>query len=77
MGRRVDIPRNVPPLDCATDPGGHIGRAQAKAAAQIQRCTSFAGIAGCATSGNAAAVAACMEAAVGGVVDAYTEVAYP
>jgi hypothetical protein len=69
--------RNVPPLDCATDPGGHIGRAQAKAAAQIQRCTSFAGIAGCATNGNAGAVAACMEAAVGGVVDAYTEVAYP
>ncbi|HXJ32473.1 MAG TPA: multiheme c-type cytochrome [Candidatus Eisenbacteria bacterium] len=69
--------RNQPPLDCASDPDGLIGRAKSKAAAQIQRCDTFAGIAGCATGGTAAAVQACMETAVGAVVGPYTEVAYP
>ncbi|MGH7895653.1 MAG: multiheme c-type cytochrome, partial [Candidatus Binatia bacterium] len=69
--------RNQPPVDCTTDPDGLIARARGKAAGQIQRCSSFSGIAGCATGGTAAAVQTCMETAVGGVVGAYTEVVYP
>ena len=69
--------RNVPPLVCATDPDGRIARAQAQAGAQVDRCTSFTGLIGCATSGTSAAVKACMNAAVGAVVEPYTEVAYP
>ena len=34
-------------------------------------------LAGCATSGNAAAVQACMETAIGAIVGPYTEGAYP
>jgi hypothetical protein len=68
---------NVPPADCATDPDGLIARAQQTAAAHVGRCGGFAGIAGCATGGTAPAVTACIEAAVGGTVGAYTEVAYP
>jgi hypothetical protein len=69
--------RNVPPLLCASDPNGLLARAKAKSRAQVDRCTSFAGLPGCATSGSAAAVEACLEAAVGAVVEPYTEVAYP
>jgi hypothetical protein len=69
--------RNQPPLVCSADPHGSIARAKAKAGTQVDRCDGFAGIAGCATSGTPAAVKACLEAAVGGVVEAYTEVAYP
>jgi hypothetical protein len=69
--------RNVPALDCATDPAGLVARAQAKAASLVQKCTGFAGIPGCATTGSAAATSACLNAAVGGSVDAYTGVAYP
>jgi hypothetical protein len=69
--------RNQPPLACTTDPQGLIARAKAKAAAHVARCDGFAGIPGCATSGTPAGVGACIEAAVGGVVEAYTGVAYP
>jgi len=69
--------KNVPPLDCATDPDGKIAKAQLKAGSQIARCADFAGLGGCATGGNAASTQACMEAAVGTVVDDYTGVAYP
>jgi hypothetical protein len=69
--------KTQPPVDCSTDPGGRIAAAQAKAAKQIGRCASFSGLAGCATSGSAAAVQSCMETAVGGVVGSYTEGAYP
>jgi hypothetical protein len=69
--------RTQPPVDCSTDPGGRIAKAKAKAASQIGRCGAFTGLAGCATSGNAAAVQACMETAVGAVVVPYTEGAYP
>jgi hypothetical protein len=69
--------RNIPPVDCSTDPDGLIARAQAKSASQVGRCTSFSGLPGCATGGTGPAVEACMESAVGGVVEPYTEVAYP
>jgi hypothetical protein len=69
--------KNVPALDCSTDPSGDIATAQGKAGTKIQRCSDFSGIAGCATSGNAAAVQACIEAALGALVDPYEEVAYP
>jgi hypothetical protein len=68
---------NVPPLACASDPNGLIARAQTKSRGQVDRCASFAGLPGCATAGTAGAVAACIETAVGGVVEPYTEVAYP
>jgi hypothetical protein len=66
-----------PPLDCSTDPKGTIGRAQDQSASKVGRCESFAGIPGCATAGNAAAVEACIETAIGGAVEPYTEVAFP
>ncbi len=66
-----------PPVDCSTDPGGRIAKAQDRAQNQVERCTSFAGIPGCATSGNVTAVQACFESAVGATVEPYTEVAYP
>jgi hypothetical protein len=69
--------KTQPPADCSTDPGGRIAKAKAKAASQIGRCGSFAGLAGCAPSGNAAAVQACMETAIGDLVGPYTEGAYP
>src|SRR5206468_3210273 len=67
--------RTVPPAVCSTDPDGLIARAQAKAGAQIDKCASFAGPGGCATTGSPAAVKACFDAAIGGVVGPYTEVA--
>jgi hypothetical protein len=69
--------KTQPPVDCATDPGGRIAKARAKAARLIGRCGAFTGLAGCATSGDAAVVQACMETAVGAVVVPYTEAAYP
>jgi hypothetical protein len=69
--------RNVPPLVCASDPDGLIARAKAKAGSKVGRCSSFAGLLGCATGGTPTAVEACMEAAIGAVVEPYTEVAYP
>jgi Cytochrome c554 and c-prime len=69
--------KNVPPLDCATDPDGQIAKAQAKAGAKIATCGDFSGLAGCATSGDAAGTQACMESAIGGLVPGVTGVAYP
>jgi hypothetical protein len=69
--------RTVPAVDCTTDPEGRIAAAKAKAAKRLDRCGSFTGLAGCATSGNAAAVQTCFEAAVGGGVGPYTKGAYP
>jgi hypothetical protein len=69
--------KNMPAVDCSTDPEGDIAEAQAKAAAKVDRCSDFSGIAGCATNGSAAAVQACIEAAIGAVVDPFEEVAYP
>jgi hypothetical protein len=69
--------RTVPAVDCTTDPEGRIAAAKTKAAQQLGRCSSFTGLAGCATSGSAAAVQACFEAAIGAVVGPYTEGAYP
>jgi hypothetical protein len=63
------------PVDCSTDP--KIGRAQAQAASKIGRCDDFAGIGGCATTGSAAAVEACMGTAIGATVVPYTETAFP
>jgi hypothetical protein len=59
--------RNVPPLICASDPQGLIARAHAKAGTQVDHCTSFATLSGCATGGTAAAVKTCMDAAVADV----------
>ncbi len=69
--------KNNPALDCDTDPQGKIGKAKDKAASKVDRCKDFAGIAGCATAGDAAGVAACIEAAAEALVGPYTEVTYP
>jgi hypothetical protein len=69
--------KNDPPVDCSTDPEGRIAEAKARSGDQVERCDSFAGIPGCATSGGAAAVQACLEMAIGTVVEPYTEGAYP
>lgn len=68
--------KNVPPLDCTTDPGGKIANARARAAAKIAKCEDFSGIPGCASAGSAAAVQLCIETAIGSLVDPFTEVAY-
>ena len=66
-----------PPEDCATDPDGRIAKAQLKAAKKIQACQDFSGIAGCATSGDAAGTQACMESAVGSVAPEFARVSHP
>ena len=69
--------KTVPPAVCASDPDGRIARAQAQAGKGIARCADFAGIAGCATGGNAAAVQACVEADLGALVGPFSEGGYP
>lgn len=69
--------KNAPALDCSTDPDGGVADAQAKAGSKVQRCSDFSGIAGCATSGGAAAVQACIETAIGAMVDPFEALAYP
>jgi len=68
---------HVPPIDCSTDPDGAIARAKAKSAKRVRVCDSFAGIAGCATGGSAAATTACFESAIGPKALLYTGVPYP
>ncbi len=68
---------NVPALDCSTDPGGAIARAQAKTASRVASCDSLTGIPGCATAGSPAATSTCIEDAIGPVAPRYTGVAYP
>ena len=70
--------KNVPLLDCSTDPQGKIGKAKDKASGQVDGCTSFASLDGCADGAidNAAAYQ-CIEDAIGEVVPAYPAVAYP
>ncbi|HYC53360.1 MAG TPA: multiheme c-type cytochrome [Candidatus Binatia bacterium] len=68
---------NVPPLDCASDPSGKIGSAQGSAAARVGACESFTSIEGCADGAGSAAAYQCIEDALGAVVPAYAEVAYP
>jgi len=69
---------NVPPLDCSSDPTGKIAAAQDSAAARVDHCESFTSIEGCAdgAADNAAAYQ-CIEDALGAVVPAFAEVAYP
>jgi hypothetical protein len=69
--------KTVPPADCAADPEGRIAREIDKAGARIASCTDLSGLAGCATSGTAAAAQACMESAIGAVAPGYAGVAYP
>jgi hypothetical protein len=69
--------KNAPALDCSTDPDGKIGKAMLKAGNKIASCTDFAGLPGCATSGDAAGTQACIEAAIGAVVEDHTGVAFP
>jgi len=53
------------PLDCNTDPEGRIARAAAKSARRIvKRCDDTGVLPGCASGNDAAAAAACVEAAV-------------
>jgi hypothetical protein len=66
-----------PPVDCATATAAEIDAVMTKAGSMIGRCESFAGIAGCATAGTAAAVQACMESSIGAAVPGFVEVAYP
>jgi hypothetical protein len=70
--------KNDPPVDCSLDPSGKITRAQDSAADRVDSCTAYAGIEGCAeTPGDNAAKYQCLEDAIGDVVPAYPEVAYP
>jgi hypothetical protein len=69
--------KNDPPVDCSTDPGGRIAAAKNAAGRKLNRCSSYAGLAGCASEGNEAAVRACIESSVGSTVAPYTEGAYP
>lgn len=70
--------KNVPPLDCSTDPSGKITKAKSTAADRVGKCTSTSGIEGCAQTGMTNAEhAQCIEDAIGGVVPAYPAVAYP
>jgi hypothetical protein len=63
-------------VDCEADPSGKIAKAKAKSAAKVSRCRQgFAGLNGCATAGDTAAVAACIEAAVAEALSSFTEVA--
>ena len=70
--------KNSPPVDCATDPGDKIAKAKSSAAKKVDKCTSFAGIEGCAQgAADNAAAALCIEDALEDVVTAYPGVAYP
>jgi hypothetical protein len=69
--------RNVPALDCSTDPSGRIQSAIDKAQSQIAACSDFTGVPGCGTSGSVAAAQVCVETAVGDAVPSVVEVAYP
>jgi cytochrome c554/c'-like protein len=60
---------------CDDDP--RVRRAKARAAAMVRPCAGKAGLRGCATAGDAAAVAACLEHAIGPVAHGYAEVAAP
>ncbi len=68
---------NNPPEDCSTDPDGEIQAGVAKSDTTIARCTSFAGLDGCASSGDVAGTQACVEAAIQSVAPGFTGVAYP
>jgi hypothetical protein len=69
--------KTVPPAVCSSDPDGRIAQAQGQAENSINHCDDFTGIAGCATSGNAAAVSACIEGDLGVEVGPFTEGGYP
>jgi hypothetical protein len=69
--------KNAPPLVCASDPSGKIASAVARASSLVGRCTSFAGLSGCATAGTTTDVATCIENAVGAVSASFVEAAYP
>ncbi len=69
--------KNNPALDCSTDPDGKIAKAMTKAGNKIARCTDFGGLQGCAIGGDAPTTQACMEAAIGDIVDEHTRVVYP
>jgi hypothetical protein len=66
-----------PPVDCSTDPGGAIAAAIAKSDATIALCEGFAGLLGCASSGDVAGTQACVESAVDAFAPGFTEAAYP
>jgi hypothetical protein len=66
-----------PPQDCSMDPTGAIAHAAQQAGATVATCTSFAGLPGCATAGNAAGTTACMQSTVGALSSAFNGVAYP
>ena len=70
------IGRNVPPLDCSTNPGAAFSNAEARGASRVARCTSFTGLSGCATSGGTAAVQACMAGTANTAVRPFVEVAF-
>lgn len=71
------IGRNVPALDCSTNPGASFANAEARGASRVARCTSFTGLSGCATSGGTAAVQACMAGAANTAARPFVEVAFP
>jgi hypothetical protein len=66
-----------PVQDCSMDPTGAIAHAVAQAGTTVATCTSFAGLAGCGTAGNAAGATACIQSAVGTLSSAFNGVAYP
>ena len=69
--------KNMPLLDCETDPTGKIGRAQDKAANRIAACKDFTGLDGCPSTGTAVDTATCVEDAIGDVAPGFAGVGYP
>ena len=64
-----------PPADCAADPG--VAKAQDKARREIEGCTSFSGLSGCAEAGDVDGVLACMSEALEVPATGYVGASYP
>jgi hypothetical protein len=64
-----------PPVDCSEDPA--LAKAREKAGREIARCTSFAGVDGCAEAGNAEDVLACLVEALDAPATGYVGASYP
>lgn len=70
--------KNVPELDCATDPSGKIGKAKTSEQSSVNKCTDYTGIEGCAaTAANNAALSQCLEDSMDAPVTIFPAVAYP
>jgi hypothetical protein len=69
--------KNMPALDCPSDPEGEILTAISRADALVARCLDFVGLDGCAATGDIAGTQACVETAIADYAPGYTDVGYP